>query len=138
MPVNSSGQTYVRFIILRTHHDSGSREGIFHVAYELRDAATTTSYDNDRLSELISWFKCNLSIPDRFSRYNPKKDREKPRRGISWFKDSATEHIAKTRELTAILEDYGYAIEQARTNRPGVIVYEDDFQIVAEPFSSKT
>jgi len=137
MPGNS-GQTYVRFIILRTHPDSGSREGIFHVAYGLRDAVTTTSYDKDHLSELISWFKGNLSIPDRFSRYNPKKDREKPRRGISWFKDSATEHIAKMRELTAIIETYGYTSEQTRTNRPGFIVYEDEFQIVAEPFYSKT
>jgi hypothetical protein len=138
MPVNSSDQTYVRFIILRMHHNSGAREGIFRVAYELRDAATTPSYDNERLSALISWFKSNLSTPDRFSRYNPKRYREKPRRGISWFKDSATEHIAKMRDLIAILEDYGYPIEQIRTNRPGSIVYDDEFQIVAEPFSSKT
>jgi hypothetical protein len=127
--------TYVRFVSLRTHPDSGSREGVFSVAYAIREDAATSRYDQNQLTELIDWFKSNLPVPDRFSRYDPKKDEDKPRRGIAWFKDSATEHITMMRELIALVEGYGHPVEQIMTRRPGVVVYEDRFQIVAEPFA---
>jgi hypothetical protein len=35
--------------------------------------------------------------------------------------------------MVVILESYGINIRVFKTARPGYIVYEDDFQIVAEP-----
>lgn len=55
--------------------------------------------------------------------------------GLSWFKPTAEQHIQKAHELAAILSELGFVIEILKTDRPGYIVYEDEFQIVAEPFS---
>ena len=56
-------------------------------------------------------------------------------RGLSWFKAEATAELAKIEELAAFVGQYGYFIERLTTDRPGYIIYEDDVQIVADPFS---
>lgn len=38
------------------------------------------------------------------------------------------------RSLQQILEAHGIRVEIIRTDRPGYIVYEDAYQIAAEPF----
>ncbi|HUH84044.1 MAG TPA: hypothetical protein VLX85_05515, partial [Stellaceae bacterium] len=53
---------------------------------------------------------------------------------ISWFKDWANEHVARMRELQRVLEKHGVAVEVLTTERPGYIVYEDEFQVAAYPF----
>jgi hypothetical protein len=41
------------------------------------------------------------------------------------------------RELAAILEAHDIRTEMLTTDRPGYVVYEDDYQVVAEPFLSE-
>lgn len=55
-------------------------------------------------------------------------------KGLSWFKPTAEMHVAKAFELTELLSRHGFHIEVLKSSRPGYIVYEDDIQIVAEPF----
>ena len=38
----------------------------------------------------------------------------KKSRAISWFKDSATEHLARVRELVAILETHGVPVRMLK------------------------
>ena len=57
------------------------------------------------------------------------------KRAISWFRDSAREHIAWIRGLVAILENHGVAVQMLKSNHVGYIVYEDEYQVVAEPFA---
>ncbi len=54
---------------------------------------------------------------------------------ISWFKHSATDHIDKMRQYAQILEAHDIYVNQMTTDRPGNIVYEDQFQIAAIPFN---
>jgi hypothetical protein len=56
-------------------------------------------------------------------------------RAICWFRDSAVKHIVKLRQMVSILENHDVKVEMLITKRPGYVVYEDEFQIVAEPFS---
>lgn len=86
------------------------------------------------MEELISWFAENLPAPDRFNESTSKGAWRRNAAGISWFKPTATEHIANMRELVALLQDAGVHSEEVSTYRPGYVVYEDPFQIVAEPF----
>jgi len=80
------------------------------------------------------WFGENLEVPSKFSRSSSKAQHKK-RKAISWFRDSATEHIKNIREIVQILSEYGIAVRMLTTERPGYIVYEDEFQVVAEPFA---
>ena len=50
---------------------------------------------------------------------------------VSWFKDTAQEWISVFRDAVAILEDSGFDVATLTTDSPGMIVYEDDFQVVA-------
>jgi hypothetical protein len=58
----------------------------------------------------------------------------KKNKTISWFKDSAEEHRSRVRDLVAILRNHGLIVHMLKTDRVGYVVYEDKYQIVAEPF----
>ena len=53
-------------------------------------------------------------------------------RGI--LSDSATDHIGLAREVVELLRQHDVVVETILTDRPGFLVFEDDFQILAEPF----
>lgn len=51
---------------------------------------------------------------------------------VCWFKDTAKEWIWVFREVIAILEDSDFQVATLTTSRPGMIVYKDNFQVVAK------
>jgi hypothetical protein len=54
---------------------------------------------------------------------------------MSWFRDSATGCLSRMHELKRILEANGHAVTVIREDRIGFVVFEDDYQVVAEPFA---
>ena len=50
------------------------------------------------------------------------------------FRDTAQEHIARIREMVAILESHGVSVRMLKTDRVGYVVYEDEHQVVASHF----
>jgi hypothetical protein len=127
-------QKFVRFVLPQPHPDTGVEEGIFSAAYHLRDGARRPIQEREALESLLSWFKTNLAIPERFNRSKSKGFYRRKTAGVSWLKPSALEHIDKMRALVVILEKNGYRVSKITTNRPGYVVFEDDNQVVAEPF----
>jgi len=127
-------QIYIRFVTGDVDSDSLREAGVFQAAYRLRDAAGLQDYESAHLTEHLDWFKSNLKIPRRFTAAKPPFYRKK-NRAISWFKETATEHIARMREIIRLLESHGIPVRMIKTDRPGYVVYEDDHQIVAEPFA---
>ena len=81
------------------------------------------------------WFNDNLEKPTRFTASKPPFYR-KPNKARSWFKNNAKDHLAHIRDLVAILQNHGIAVRMLKTDRVGYVVYEDEFQIVAEPFTN--
>ena len=130
-----SNQTLLRFVQQRSHPDTGVEDGVFSAAYELRDGTRVAVQDRELLESLLSWFETNLAIPERFNRTNSKGYyRRRNTAGVSWIKPSAQEHIAKMRALVLILENNGYLVSQITTTRPGYVIFQDDHQVIAEPF----
>jgi hypothetical protein len=127
----------LRFVLLHAHPDTAVEEGIFGAAYRLRDALHTLHHDRLELKDLLSWFEANLAQPQRFNRTKSKGYYRRNTAGVSWFKSTAAEHIDRIRSITAILEQYGFAVSQISTDRPGYVVFEDDNQVVAEPFRER-
>jgi hypothetical protein len=126
---------FIRFVLGRRDQDSGIEEGLFRLAYELRDSALVEPTDRESLAETLVWFDQNLDTPDRFNRTRSKGFYRRKARGIAWFKDTATEHLTRMHGIKKILEQYGHPVVMLSEARVGYLVYEDPFQVIAEPFS---
>ena len=125
---------YVRFVFSDVHHFSNFETGVFQAAARLREDPSLPEYEYAVLLELGDWFNLHLEKPARFTNSKPPYYR-KQSRAISWFKDTAAEHIVRAREMVFILENHGIHVRMITTDRPGYVVYEDEFQVVAEPFA---
>ena len=76
----------LRFVLPRSHPDTGVEEGVFGAAYELRDGTLASNSDRRALEELLSWFGANLATPQRFNRSKSKGYYRRNTGGVSWLK----------------------------------------------------
>jgi hypothetical protein len=123
---------FIRFVVSMLDLRSGRRQGLFQAAADLRDTHALRDHEESRLQEIRDWFNKYLEKPSRMS-LSPRphaKDQE-----LSWFKDTAAEHISQMRAFAAILELHDIQVEIIKTDRPGYIFYEDDFQVAAYLFA---
>ena len=125
---------YLRFVVADIDEDSERALGVFHAVRCLRAAGKLHSYEEEQHDMVRCWFNENLERPTRFTASKAPFYRKKSR-ALSWFKDTATEHLARVRELVAILENHGVPVRTLKVKRVGYVVYEDKYQIVAEPFA---
>ena len=124
---------FVRFVVASPDPTSQVRQGVFQAAAILRDEGALAEAEVRVLQDALAWFSKNLPKPERFSRKRNSYHRDQ--RGIAWFKDSATEHLRRIREVVSVLEKHGRSVEMLASPRPGYVVYEDEYQVVAEPFT---
>jgi hypothetical protein len=123
---------YVRFAIHSNDEDSGRRQGLFQALSDLEDSDLLLPHEQETWDKIYKWFRKNLRKPRRFSR-STKSHAKKV--AISWFKETAKEHIARMYALAQVLQAHGMFVDVVRTERPGYIVYEDRYQVTAEPFT---
>lgn len=121
---------YLRFVIRRIHPVSHVWAGIFRAAYELREGDALTEYEREQLDELLWWFEAHLPSPTNFRRCGRSVYR---RDGVCWFKQEARTHLQQIWAMVSLLESNGVWIHLLKAQRPGYVVYEDDWQIVAVP-----
>ena len=122
---------YIRFQGKRQNATSASKLGIFQLAFELRDYGDLPKYTEEILIENIRWLQEHLKSPKILSQ-------SEHHRGIAWFHPRAKEPIKRIRAIKTILEEYGYHIDQISTRDPGIIIYEDGFQVIAKPRKKRT
>jgi hypothetical protein len=123
---------FIRFVVTRLDPDSGRRQGLFQAAHDLRQSGIMDRTDFERLESIRLWFAENLAKPNRLALSTKPHSKAQ---AISWFKDGAIEHTNKMREFQQVLQRNGLGVETLRTDRPGYVVYEDDYQVAAYPFS---
>lgn len=116
----------VRFTTLARDADSGHTSGILVAAHTLRDEGDISVEEHAELRLVLAWFTEHLPIPHVLG------DIEH-RRAISWFKPTASQAIHKMWQLKLVLEAHGYHVNVLHTRDPGIVVYEDDWQVVAKP-----
>jgi hypothetical protein len=122
---------FIRFVIDDLDRGSGKRQGLFHAAEWLRESPALAPDAREQLERIGAWFDQNLKRPARLAM--SRRPHRKPQ-ALSWFKDTATAHLAKMREFQNALESCGQAVEVIKTRRVGYVVYWDEFQVVACPF----
>jgi hypothetical protein len=126
---------FVRFVVARRDDKSGVAQGALQAAYELAENRVVDPGDRAAVRDLLQWFSDNLDTPTRFTASRSKGHNRGTSRGISWFKDSAAEHIARMYALKGILDRHGYAVTMITATRIGYATFEDPVQVVAEPFA---
>jgi hypothetical protein len=127
---------YLRFVVAELDEDSNMELGVFHAIRNLRDEGKLLDFEEEQHDLIREWFNEHLEKPTRFTASKPPFYRKK-NKAISWFKDTAHEHLAQIRGLVAILKSHGVVVRTIKAKRVGYIAYEDEFQIVAEPFSGE-
>ena len=105
------------------------------MAYDLLASADLSEMDRAVLREHLEWFETRLPTPARFNRTSSKGYYRRNSRGIAWFRDTATECLTRMHALKGVLEVYGHPVSLVCEERVGYIVHEDEFQVIAEPFS---
>ena len=123
-------KTYVRFVCFQSIGRQRSRLGLFKAIDEAVESEHAESWAIAEARSQASWFSANLAIPKAFSTGGHKGFGQP---GLSWFKPSALEHIRRMHSLKVALEACGIHVEVLTTRDPGVLVWQDDHQIVAEP-----
>ena len=126
---------FVRFVIDDRTPISDARLGVIQAAYALLRDSTVSTADRARLRALLDWFNERLGPPDRFNRTKSKGYHRRETAGIAWFKDTAAQHIARMREIGDVLERNGHHVTMLTERKLGYVVYEDDHQVIAEPFN---
>lgn len=126
---------FVRFAISEKDEDSLQGRGIFTAIYQLKHQGELEPHELIWFTEIEKWFSRNLRGPSRLSR---SRRPHSPNRAICWLKMTAVEHVSRMRELAAILEYKGVPVQELRTERPGYVVYEDEYQVAATPFGRET
>ncbi|MFT3805777.1 hypothetical protein [Arenimonas sp.] len=109
--------------------------GLLTLAYELIREDSLFVADSDELRESLKWMEQRLPIPARFARKRNVSHKET--HGLSWIKSDAGEIVDRLHAMSELVRRLGYAVEILREDRPGYVVYEDDWQVVAEPFHGK-
>lgn len=123
-------KTYIRFVCFQTVGRQRSRLGLFAAIHEAVESEHAESWAIVEARSQSSWFNANLALPESFST-GGHKGYGQP--GLSWFKPVATEHIRRMHALKMALEACGIHVEVLTTRDPGLIVWQDEHQVVAEP-----
>ena len=100
--------------------------GVFQAAFELRDAGHLEAHEVVWIETELNWLKMHLKSPACLREPGN-------HRAISWFHPKAKRAVEKTRSIAALLEEHGVRVRMVTTDDPRTIIYEDAWQVVAQP-----
>lgn len=122
-----TGHKYTRFVVCEKMQDPYYATGI--IVMTQLNIKKFAIKDKKDIKELFLWFNENIPHPPFKKMLESKKWTPD---AVAWFKSNQKTSIKKMQELTKILEKYYYKIQIMTSNNPGKIVYEDEYQVVAE------
>ena len=122
---------FIRFVSSEVDEDSHVSAGLFCAAFKLLDEMVLSDHEYDAVADLMGWFRVNLRGPFEYRL----RSRWRAPRSICWFRCTAYEHLARARDLATILEDRDVFIRTIRCHKTGYVLYEDEIQVLAQPFA---
>jgi hypothetical protein len=126
---------FVRFVVQQRLPNMPARQGIFSPAYALLRQTEAFAGAHGLISEHLDWFDKRLLVPEKFNRSKSKGAYRRNPKGLSWFYDNGNEAVVHAIQLSEILELCDGPVDQIRANRIGYVLYQDEFQVIAEPFT---
>lgn len=131
--MSKPNRIYIRFVCFRLVEGQRQRLGIFQALDEARDCDFAPPWALRQIGETYGWFKENLAVPSHFEKTWGGRGRP----GLSWFKPIAIEHIKQMHQLKLAVEECGLHVEILTTRDPGSIIWQDKYQLVADPGKRK-
>ena len=122
----------LRFIVPERDDRTGQPTGLIALAYALLRSDQLGGHDAANLQGQLTWIESNLPVPRRFARKHNVSHRHT--HGLSWIKSDARAAVQCLYAIANIVRQHGHAVEILQTSRPGYVVHEDRWQVVAEPF----
>lgn len=123
----------LRFVVNRRLNGDRHRLGIVRAAWMFLNEESSIVNQQETVRRIFDRFNEELPIPYRYARH----DGDAPR-ALSWFKPTADRFIWIARRLARALDANDLVVHELLTDRPGEVVYEDDYQVVAVPFRGDT
>lgn len=120
---------FVRFVVGADAENAAWLTGIITEARLLRDRGQLYSHESERLEAAFDWFNEHLPCPPFHAKVS---SGQWTRDAVAWFRSDAKGPVGRMWDIVAILREHGVAVRMITTGRPGKIVYEDDYQVVAE------
>lgn len=121
---------FVRFVVGADSENQSRLLGVLTEAHELMERGELFDHEAQTLTEALGWFNDHLPVPPFRAMQRSGKWTD---RAVCWFRPEAREPIAHVWDVVAILKEHGTPVRLLATDRPGRVVFEDRFQIVAEP-----
>ena len=114
-----------------TRNERGGFSGVFGLVNRLAFAGELSA-EEDRFRRVNNhWYDAAYPNP---SDVDPAVyDHELNPRAAAWFKITAGHLLERVDGYLAILDRHGVGYEVVRSDRPGRIIYEDPYQVVAVP-----
>jgi len=125
---------YVRFVCFQQVKGQRNRLGLFQALDEARMSDHAASWGRAEVKATNDGFNHELDAPTTFSRGGWRKPGQL---ALCWFKSAATDHIRRMFRLKQALEACGIHVEVLTTRDPGHILFEDDYQVAAEPLHNR-
>ena len=124
------GPHYARFQGTR-RHEAGFFPGVFALVNGLASDGRLTAEQEAFRRTNNAWYDAAYTNP---SHVDPAiYDRSRNPGAVAWFKHTSHDLIERVAGYLAILTDHGIEWEELRSVDPGLIIYEDDHQVVVTP-----
>ncbi|WP_129667260.1 hypothetical protein [Phytoactinopolyspora endophytica] len=111
----------------------GRFPGIFALTNRLGRSCKLSAADHEWWKQANA--KATAAYPDPSTRDPRCYDPELNPGARSWFKSDATHLLDMCQGYLRLLDRYGVAWVELRTDHPGTVVYEDPDQVVAVPYT---
>lgn len=121
---------FVRFVVGADSENQARLLGVLTEAHELMERGELFDHEAQTLIEALGWFNDHLPVPPFRAMQRSGKWTD---RAVCWFRPEATEPIGRVWDVVAILKEHGTPVRLLTTGRPGRVLFEDRFQVVAEP-----
>jgi hypothetical protein len=120
---------FIRFVEGSESENAARLTGLFMTAGNLDDEGGLDRHESEHLHAVFDWFQENLPCPP----FRRNLDSGKwTSAAVCWFRPEAQAVISRMWDLVAILREHGVCVRLVRSRKPGKIIYEDKYQIVAE------
>ena len=119
---------YYRYHVNYTSPKTGQHVGLFVAVWHLLQKGVLSEEEAQEYWRQRRYFEDVLPIPPFYANGNPEG-------AVTWFKDSETarEMAGRLSFYTDILRKYGVELMETRSEAPGRIIYEDEYQIGVIP-----